>query len=78
MLHVLGLALVVGRCSHAYGVSQPKEVLHFRKVGVVLPSLYCWSRRFGTLFLLCSKVLNSECVALVAQCMNVLCSARIY
>ncbi len=36
MLPVLGLALAVGRCSHAYGVSQPKEVLHFRKVGVVL------------------------------------------
>ncbi len=39
MLHVLGLALVVGRCSHAYGVSQPEEVLHFRRVGMVLTFL---------------------------------------
>jgi uncharacterized protein len=33
LLHVLGLALVVGRLCHAYGVSQMKEPLNFRVIG---------------------------------------------
>lgn len=35
-LHVLGLALLLGRLSHAYGVSQLKEQLQFRVFGMVL------------------------------------------
>ncbi len=34
--HVLCLALVVGRVSHAYGVSQVKENLRFRVAGMAL------------------------------------------
>ncbi len=36
LVHGLGLALLVGRVSHAWGVSQPNEVLVFRSVGMVL------------------------------------------
>ena len=36
MLQVLGLALLVGRLSHAYGVSLDPEKLQLRVVGVVL------------------------------------------
>jgi uncharacterized membrane protein YecN with MAPEG domain len=36
MIQILGAALVVGRCLHAYGVSQPNENYRFRVVGMVL------------------------------------------
>lgn len=36
LVHGLGLALLVGRASHAWGVSQVEEVLAFRSVGMVL------------------------------------------
>lgn len=36
LMHGLGLALLVGRISHAYGVSQVKENLAFRVAGMVL------------------------------------------
>ena len=39
MIHVLGIALVVGRLLHAYGVSQLRENLRFRIVGIVLTFL---------------------------------------
>jgi len=35
-LHLLGIALLVGRLSHAYGVSQLKEPLKFRVFGMIL------------------------------------------
>ncbi|GHG60145.1 glutathione S-transferase [Alishewanella longhuensis] len=35
-LHVLGSMLVLGRLSHAYGVSQTKEPLQFRVWGMLL------------------------------------------
>ena len=36
LLHALGLALLVGRLSHAWGMSQPREVLAFRATGMAL------------------------------------------
>jgi len=36
LVHALGLALLVGRMSHAWGMSQPREVLAFRSVGMML------------------------------------------
>jgi uncharacterized protein len=36
LVHVLGLSLLIGRLSHAYGVSQIKEDFRFRMVGVIL------------------------------------------
>ena len=35
-LHISGIALLVGRLSHAYGVSQLKEPLKFRVFGMIL------------------------------------------
>ena len=35
-LHILGIALLVGRLSHAYGVSQQQEPLKFRVFGMIL------------------------------------------
>ena len=35
-LHLLGALLVLGRLSHAYGVSQDPEPLKFRVIGMVL------------------------------------------
>jgi uncharacterized membrane protein YecN with MAPEG domain len=34
-LHLLGLALLAGRLSHAYGVSQPRETFAFRVAGMI-------------------------------------------
>jgi uncharacterized membrane protein YecN with MAPEG domain len=39
MIHLLGLALVAGRCLHAYGVSQPREKYGFRIAGMTLTFL---------------------------------------
>jgi uncharacterized protein len=36
LVHALGLTLLVGRLSHAYGVSQEPETLTFRVTGVAL------------------------------------------
>jgi len=36
LVHALGLAFTIGRVSHAYGVSQPKEPLVFRMSGMIL------------------------------------------
>lgn len=38
-LHVSGIALLVGRLSHAYGVSQQQEPLKFRVFGMILTML---------------------------------------
>ncbi|MDP4537027.1 MAPEG family protein [Alkalimonas collagenimarina] len=38
-LHVMGIALFIGRLSHAYGVSQQPEPLKFRVFGMVLTLL---------------------------------------
>ncbi|MAD73516.1 MAG: glutathione metabolism protein [Rheinheimera sp.] len=35
-LHILGVALLVGRLSHAYGVSQQQEPLKYRVFGMIL------------------------------------------
>lgn len=35
-LHLLGLALLAGRSLHAYGVSQAKEDMRFRMVGMAM------------------------------------------
>lgn len=35
-VHVLFISLIIGRLSHAYGVSQMKENYNFRVVGMVL------------------------------------------
>ena len=47
-VHVLGLALLASRVSHAYGISQPREPLTFRMLGMtgtlivlVITALYC-------------------------------------
>ncbi|KKO44335.1 glutathione metabolism protein [Arsukibacterium ikkense] len=38
-LHILGIALIIGRLSHAYGVSQQQEQLKFRVFGMMLSML---------------------------------------
>ncbi len=38
-LHILGIALIVGRLSHAFGVSQQQEPLKFRVFGMMLSML---------------------------------------
>ena len=38
-LHILGVALIVGRLSHAFGVSQQHEPLKFRVFGMMLSML---------------------------------------
>lgn len=35
-LHALGVLLLVGRCVHAFGLSQVKEDLRFRTAGMVM------------------------------------------
>lgn len=47
-VHALGAALVLGRCSHAFGVSQHPETLAFRQAGmvttftvIIIASLFC-------------------------------------
>lgn len=36
LVHALGVALLLGRCAHAYGVSQVQEDLRFRVTGMAL------------------------------------------
>ena len=36
LLHLLGIALVLGRIVHAYGVSQTREILAFRVTGMMM------------------------------------------
>ncbi|HEX4871440.1 MAG TPA: MAPEG family protein [Nevskiaceae bacterium] len=36
LVHALGAALLIGRLAHAWGVSQVRETLQFRVVGMVL------------------------------------------
>lgn len=36
LVHLLGLGLLIGRLSHAYGVSQPREDFRFRITGMAL------------------------------------------
>jgi len=47
-IHLFGIVLLVGRISHAYGISQTNEVFIFRMVGslatltvIAILSLYC-------------------------------------
>ena len=55
MLHPLGLALLAGRLSHAWGMSQPREVFAFRVGGmmatfavILLAALLClWGAVLG-------------------------------
>lgn len=35
LLHIIGLALLAGRLSHAWGMSQPREVFGFRVAGMM-------------------------------------------
>jgi len=35
LVHILGLLLLAGRCSHAWGVSQPVENFRFRVFGML-------------------------------------------
>jgi len=39
LLHAFGAALVAGRCIHAWGVSQEREIFRFRFVGMALTLL---------------------------------------
>ena len=48
LIHLFGIVLLVGRISHAYGISQTNEVFIFRMVGslatltvIAILSLYC-------------------------------------
>lgn len=36
LVHALGLTLTLGRVLHAYGVSQAKEPLIFRMIGMIM------------------------------------------
>jgi len=51
LVHMLCLMLLIGRCLHAYGVSQLQENFRFRTLGmrltfaaIVLARFICWSR----------------------------------
>ena len=53
LLHGLGAAFVIGRLSHAWGVSQQKETLAFRQAGmlttftvIIVAALACLSASF--------------------------------
>jgi hypothetical protein len=35
-IHLLGITLLVGRCLHAYGVSQPRENYNYRVAGMAM------------------------------------------
>ena len=53
MIHVLGVALIAGRCIHAYGVSQVDEKLAFRITGMTLtltPIVIASTNLLGRLF----------------------------
>ncbi len=50
-VHALGSALLVGRLSHAYGVSQVKEDLKYRQTGMVLTFLVKLCAALGLLWL---------------------------
>lgn len=54
LLHVMGLALLVGRLLHAYGVSQDRENLNLRVTGmaltftaILLGAIYCLAASLG-------------------------------
>lgn len=49
LVHALGIALLVGRMSHAYGVSQVHEKLQFRMTGMLLT--------FGVIILAAARLL---------------------
>ncbi|WP_213998502.1 MAPEG family protein [Arsukibacterium sp.] len=50
-LHILGIALVVGRLSHAFGVSQQQEPLKFRVFGMILSMLVILAAAFACIVL---------------------------
>lgn len=50
-IHALGSALLIGRIFHAYGVSQVKENLRFRQIGMVLTFLVKLFSAIGLLVL---------------------------
>lgn len=54
LLHIMGVALLVGRLLHAYGVSQDSENLNLRVVGmaltftaILLGAIYCLAAALG-------------------------------
>ena len=56
-LHILGIALLVGRLSHAWGVQQLKEPLKFRVFGMVLTFCVLLLSALAILLLYVSKTL---------------------
>ncbi|PHQ70624.1 MAG: glutathione metabolism protein [Sneathiella sp.] len=46
----LGAMLLVGRCVHAYGISNPKENYRFRTLGMVLTFITMIVASFGLLY----------------------------
>jgi uncharacterized membrane protein YecN with MAPEG domain len=52
LLHVLGLALLLGRLSHAYGVSHEPENFRFRVFGMMMT--------FGVLAVSCARLLATS------------------
>lgn len=50
-LHILGIALVIGRLSHAFGVSQQQEPLKFRVFGMILSMLVILAAAFACIVL---------------------------
>ncbi|MBD1848109.1 MAPEG family protein [Cyanobacteria bacterium FACHB-63] len=54
-IHILCIALVVGRISHAFGVSQVKENFRYRVIGIVVTLMVIISASFG---LILSYALN--------------------
>lgn len=56
-LHILGLTLLLGRLSHAYGVQQLKEPLKFRVFGMLLTFSVLLLSAIAILLLYLGKVL---------------------
>ena len=56
-LHILGIALLLGRLSHAWGVQQLKEPLKFRVFGMVLTFCVLLLSALAILLLYVSKTL---------------------
>ena len=56
-IHILGVALIIGRLSHAWGVRQMKEPLGFRVFGMILTFSVMLLSAIAIIVLYCSRLL---------------------
>lgn len=55
-IHILGIALIIGRFSHAWGVRQVKEPLGFRVAGMLLTFSVMFLSALAIIVLYCLKL----------------------